>query len=101
MGLNVFNQLKLKNVSRDYVDKILKASITPYVWFWINSLKVHEIYNCLSTLQDNHHRGAKGGSIQGVFLFKDLRLQLHFWEQKGFITSFKQKPNKLTRRKKC
>ncbi len=54
------------------MDKILKASITPYVRFWISSLRVHEIYNCLSTLQVNHHRGAKGGSVQGVFVFKGL-----------------------------
>jgi hypothetical protein len=72
MGLIVFNQLKLKNFFGGCVDKILRASITPYVRFWINSLRVHDIYNCLSTLQDNHHRGTKGGSIQGVFLIKGL-----------------------------
>ncbi len=55
---------KFENLFEASVDKILKASITPFVRFWISTLRFHEICNCSSTLHDNKRKGAKGGWVK-------------------------------------
>jgi hypothetical protein len=65
MGLIIFNKLKLEKNSKVCVDGILKASITPFVQFWIGSSRFHEIYNCSSMMEDNTIGKLKEGYVQG------------------------------------
>ncbi len=52
MGLIVFNKLKLDNFFETCVERILRASITPFARFWIGPLRFHDICNRANTLRE-------------------------------------------------
>jgi hypothetical protein len=70
MGLIMFNELKLEKKFRAYVNRILKAYITPFARFWIGSLRFHDIY-----IHSNVLRIITIGELK-----KDLfKANLRFW----------------------
>jgi hypothetical protein len=59
---------KLEILFGAYVDRILKASITPSYGFWINVLRFHEICDHSNVLWGNNRKEVEGRSVQRVLL---------------------------------
>jgi len=70
--------VKLEILFGACVDRILKASITPYAGFWIGTLRFHEICDRSIVLWDNNRKEVEGGSIQGVLLLSSSTQGVRF-----------------------